>query len=140
MEANRMTKRASEFDTATKRAAWDRCGGQCEGKVNGVRCFAFLLGRRNAFDHILPVALGGKSVLANCQVLCKDCHDRKTAKDVGHMAKADRQKNRAIHADKPHKQKIKSNPTALKSQRRPKHEGREPTAGLSEIGRRFGVK
>jgi 5-methylcytosine-specific restriction endonuclease McrA len=45
-------------------------------------------------DHILPVELGGESDLANGQWICKPCHKAKTAKDVGMMRKAERQRDR----------------------------------------------
>lgn len=47
------------------------------------------------FDHGLPVALGGKSNLANCFHLCADCHRKKSALDVKMIAKSDRQGGRS---------------------------------------------
>ena len=32
-------------------------------------------------DHILPRAKGGEDELSNLQMLCKDCHKAKTARD-----------------------------------------------------------
>ncbi|MBW1963452.1 MAG: HNH endonuclease, partial [Deltaproteobacteria bacterium] len=29
-------------------------------------------------DHIIPRAFGGKTILSNLQLLCPDCHWRKT--------------------------------------------------------------
>lgn len=37
---------------------------------------------RHQADHILPVALGGKSTYDNLQFLCKSCHKNKTAIDM----------------------------------------------------------
>ena len=34
------------------------------------------------FDHIFPYAKGGKSTLANCQILCKDCNLAKSDKEL----------------------------------------------------------
>lgn len=33
-------------------------------------------------DHVIPVCLGGKSIISNAQILCKSCHTIKTKKDV----------------------------------------------------------
>ena len=141
-----MPKRAQpEFSTATKREAWDRCRGFCEGKipmtgegqVSGklMRCSAPLKGRKKEYDHILPIGLGGKSTLANLQVLCEACHTRKTSKeDVPRMAKADRQKNQDVGAEKPHKQAIPHRPGPEKKP------PRELAPGVSNIARRYGIK
>lgn len=34
------------------------------------------------FDHIVPYAKGGKSVVSNCQILCVDCNLRKNDKEL----------------------------------------------------------
>jgi len=36
-------------------------------------------------DHIVPLREGGKDNLRNRQSLCKSCHSRKTAREVGFM-------------------------------------------------------
>lgn len=65
-----------EFPAAVKRAAWERCGGRCEG------CGTSLLGVSYVYDHDWPTRLGGPPTLENCKVLCDDgpgsCNDRKT--------------------------------------------------------------
>lgn len=39
--------------------------------------------KRRAFvDHIIPRKQGGSDELDNLQTLCKECHDRKSAKEV----------------------------------------------------------
>ncbi len=38
-------------------------------------------------DHILAITNGGKDTADNRQGLCFDCHDIKTAKDLGHKHK-----------------------------------------------------
>ena len=82
-----------EFPTKVRVAAWDRCGGKCEG------CSAKLFPGKFAYDHELPDGLGGEPVLSNCRVLCDACHGAKTAKrDVPSMAKADRSKAKHVGA------------------------------------------
>lgn len=81
-----------EFPAPVKLLAWDRCGGCCE------QCLARIVGRPE-YDHILPDALGGEPVLANCQVLCSKCHRLKTSgQDVPRIAKTKRTKRKAIGA------------------------------------------
>lgn len=41
-------------------------------------------------DHILPVELGGESIISNGRWLCVRCHKVKTAGDVWRIRKADR--------------------------------------------------
>jgi 5-methylcytosine-specific restriction endonuclease McrA len=56
------------------------------------------------YDHIIPDGLGGEPTLDNCQVLCKSCHNLKTAKtDVPRIAKAKRIYDRDIGIKKPRK-------------------------------------
>lgn len=43
-------------------------------------CGCELAGRFDC-DHIVPVSLGGKTVLSNLQALCKSCHIRKNSLD-----------------------------------------------------------
>lgn len=81
-----------EFPAPVKLLAWDCCGGHCE------QCLARIVGRPE-YDHILPDALGGEPVLANCQVLCSKCHRLKTSgEDVPRIAKTKRTKRKAIGA------------------------------------------
>jgi len=69
-----------------------RAAGKCEA------CGAVLKAGAVEVDHILPVALGGESVVTNGRALCKPCHSGKTASDVGMIRKADRQRDRASGA------------------------------------------
>ena len=52
-----------------KRAVWNRDGGQCTFRAaDGHRCEA----RRDLeFDHVIPVARGGKSDVGNLRLLCR---------------------------------------------------------------------
>jgi hypothetical protein len=82
----------TEFSKPTKRDAFERCEGLCEGILSsGDRCCANLGKKLHHFDHIIPDAIGGDNSLQNCQVLCKPCHDDKTRKiDIPIIAKAKR--------------------------------------------------
>ena len=44
------------------------------------------------WDHILPLCLGGNNRDENWQGICAGCHKRKTAREHGMRAKADRQR------------------------------------------------
>ena len=110
----------SEFSDTTRRKALDRAKGLCE------QCGLDFkkTGKRPEYDHRLPCALGGRNDLPNCVVLCAPCHRVKTSKeDVPRIRKADRQRTRAIGAHRP-RQPLQSPKDSLKSEERPKHEGR----------------
>jgi hypothetical protein len=103
-----MSKR-SEFSSKTRDQAYARAKGKCENHACGL---PLQIGKF-AYDHILPDALGGKPTLANCQVLCSDCHGAKTAKqDVPRIRKADRQRKAHIGAKPSPKVEIKGKPFA----------------------------
>ncbi len=77
----------SEFSVATKKAAKERAGENCEN------CGAvFSASNPPNFDHEIPDGLGGDNTIDNCRVLGgKCCHEEKTHKvDRPMMAKADR--------------------------------------------------
>jgi 5-methylcytosine-specific restriction protein A len=82
----------TEFSRQTKRGAYERSEGLCEGlRPDGERCCANLKHKIHHFDHIIPDAIGGDNSLQNCQVLCVPCHDDKTRKiDMRIIAKAKR--------------------------------------------------
>jgi hypothetical protein len=61
------------FTPSTKRTAYARAAGCCEA------CTAPLSPGNVFYDHRIPWATGEDSSLANCQCLCKTCHDFKTA-------------------------------------------------------------
>lgn len=70
------------FPKAVKVAVLNRSAGMCETPdCNNV-------GRD--FDHIKPVAIGGKSDLPNCQFLCRACNAAKGIQEARDAAKADR--------------------------------------------------
>jgi hypothetical protein len=76
---------APEFDrvsAAARREVWRRDGGACQWLLDsGGVCGSRL---RVELDHIIPVALGGRSVIGNLRLLC-DCHNRWAARQkLGH--------------------------------------------------------
>ncbi len=102
----------AEFSRKTRRLAWERANGMCEGQIEVPfepiaemgkwlqpktvfrRCnFPIDLGLFH-YDHIIPDWMGGDNNLSNCQVLCRLCHAKKTAVDVGAIAKAKRIQDR----------------------------------------------
>lgn len=97
-----------EFTKATKRLAWERSGGRCEGEgqlyglPKGLRCDASL-GAGVEYDHIDLDANSKDNSLENCAAVCPACHRYKTSKiDVPKAAKTKRQqdKNRGIRKPK----------------------------------------
>lgn len=102
-----------EFPGKVRDKAALRAGGRCE-KCGGVYT-------KPEFDHILPDALGGKPELANCMVLCRQCHKEKTAQDVKRIRKADRERRAHLGA-KPHSQDPfthAASPRSIVNQNRP---------------------
>lgn len=102
-----------EFSAATRRAAWERCGGFCEamievslvhhfGKRPGYRlCNAPLDHGNFHYDHIDPDWFSKDNELENCQVLCRECHKDKTARDRRNIDKSKRIQDKRIKARKP---------------------------------------
>lgn len=97
--ANR--RKRSEFTKATKTQAWDRCGGKCQ------KCIAPLITGAIHYDHVIPTSIKPDNSLANCQVLCANCHSGKTRLDRKIIAKAHRLEERRIGIDKPKRPKSK---------------------------------
>lgn len=91
----------NEFKAKTKRAAWDRSGGFCEGEgemyglIAGVRCGRDLtLGVH--YDHDDPDANSRDNSLENCKALCPPCHLHKTShRDRPLIAKTNHQQDKA---------------------------------------------
>lgn len=62
------------FTKSTKREAYTRQGGKCaKGSCQKACDIEAMEG-----DHITPWSAGGKTIAANCQMLCKDCNRRKS--------------------------------------------------------------
>ena len=88
-----------EFSGKTRDQAFARSCGRCEWREAGIRCDAILTGGNVEYDHVLPLALGGESTLANCEALCKTHHSIKTVTgDIPRIAKANRQRRGFIGA------------------------------------------
>ena len=78
-----------EFTNATKRDAFVRAKGKCEG------CGFKLRSGEAHYEHIVAEWLTRDNSLDNCQVLCVPCHKHKTGKrDVPMIAKAKRVRDR----------------------------------------------
>jgi 5-methylcytosine-specific restriction enzyme A len=98
-----------EFSRKTKRLAWERCGGRCEGVLpppsNSFQTFDIILycsaplrSGQFEYDHHDPDWFSNDNELSNCVVLCRTCHRSKTAKDQGDIAKTKRIRDKAIGA------------------------------------------
>ncbi len=82
----------TNFTKKVQREAIKRANGQCEGLLpTGKRCPCELQPGWFQVDHVVPDGIGGPSILSNAQVLCTDCHDRKTQVDRKRIDKAKRQ-------------------------------------------------
>lgn len=74
------------FSDSIKRAVYEKQGGVCansDGHIKGVKCphenEKLELEQMEA-DHIIPWSKGGKTEKENCQMLCKECNRKKSAK------------------------------------------------------------
>ena len=60
------------FDDNTKREVYERQKGIC------VKCGKHFDIKEMEADHITPWSQGGRTIAANCQMLCRDCNRRKS--------------------------------------------------------------
>lgn len=74
------------FSESVKRAVYEKQGGVCansDGHIKGVKCphenERLELEQMEA-DHIIPWSKGGKTEKENCQMLCRECNRKKSAK------------------------------------------------------------
>lgn len=82
---------------ANRKLALKRAGGKCEQLLDtGQRCGS---SSRVQVDHIIPVTQHGTHHLDNLRVLCKRCHDKKTAQEGGGFRKPGRRGARASKED-----------------------------------------
>ena len=65
------------FKDPEKQTVFARQGGICANKECGKVCETI---SEMEADHITPWSEGGKTILDNCQMLCKDCNRRKGAR------------------------------------------------------------
>jgi hypothetical protein len=89
-------------------------------------------------DHKIAIINGGKNCESNLFPALIEPHKKKTKADVAEKSAVATRAKTHIGAGL-EKQPIKSDPDALKSRERPKHEGREPVPGQPGIARRFGT-
>lgn len=95
-----------EFSARTKRLAWERANGFCEGQIHYseppyyYRCNAPIDLGEFHYDHIDPDWFSKDNELENCQVLCRQCHLDKTRLDIKNIAKSKRIMNKRMKAKK----------------------------------------
>lgn len=53
------------------------------GGARCARCGSLVLADLVDVDHVQPLALGGEDTDGNVQVLCRECHQLKTATEFG---------------------------------------------------------
>lgn len=68
------------FDDDIKTAVYERQNKKCKGNVEGFQCphkdEELDISQMQA-DHIIPWSRGGKTVIENCQMLCRECNNKK---------------------------------------------------------------
>ena len=67
------------FPAYMKRVAYERQGGKCANINCPEKDKKFNINEMEG-DHITPWSAGGKTVQKNCQMLCKECNRRKSAR------------------------------------------------------------
>lgn len=71
----------------------NKCAGKdCAKLHNGKK---LMVNNRSDFDHIKPLALGGKHTLTNLQALCPGCHRLKTREDRYNISQKKKKKKKA---------------------------------------------
>lgn len=69
------------FSDSVKRTVYGRQSKKCKMCKQ-----EFAIGQMEA-DHIKPWSMGGKTDIKNCQMLCAECHQEKTSRQVGSQTK-----------------------------------------------------
>ncbi len=73
-----------EFSKRTKLVVWNRTGGRCE------QCTAALYPGRFEYHHAKEATFDGDGSVANCTLLCRNCHAAITSKRAQVIAKSNR--------------------------------------------------
>ena len=88
-----------EFSRKTRRLAWERANGVCEGTLpSGGRCYVPLHNAWHEFHHIDPDWISSNNELDNCAVLCRACHVLVTKQNKKDIAKIKRIRDKASGA------------------------------------------
>ena len=114
-----------------------RAGGRCEG------CGAVGVPLQGHHKDMDAMEVAKRKLTAeDGKMLCNSCHRPITKRQLAELAIAKARESSHLGIKKGGRpvQKINGNPDALKSKKRPKHEGRPPVDGLPQIARRFGLK
>jgi 5-methylcytosine-specific restriction endonuclease McrA len=72
------------FPAKVRQAIYDRSGGECEA------CGVEIAPDNWHADHVIPVAFGGESTLANGQALCQPCNAAKGRLEAKMALRADK--------------------------------------------------
>ena len=74
LDRDERTLQIRAFDSRMRREAYERQGGVCPC------CSGHFEMEKMEADHITPWSRGGQTIASNCQMLCRDCNRRKSAK------------------------------------------------------------
>ena len=80
-------RRFSERDYAARLLEFDGCCAECGNKIGGVHGAI-------EWDHELALEMGGEDTIENLRPVHPGCHKKKTARDIGQIAKAKRMNKR----------------------------------------------
>lgn len=106
-----MLEKRRNFSAKTMLAEWEAAGKCCRACWTPLHRF-----NDGEYDHIIPTSIKPDNSLANCKVLCRPCHSRKTKGDRREIDKTRRILKKAAGKYKP-KRKIKSRPFAQGSRK-----------------------
>lgn len=124
-----------EFDVATTLAIVNRATDS-SWRIHCESCGVWCKSRRNYhIDHVIPEGMRPKDdkahklTPADGQLLCLDCHDKKTDKDKSEIGLAKRREAYDKGIEKPHKQKFKRWPPQVRDRER------KPVSGVPRLMR-----
>lgn len=72
LDGNEKHLNIRQFDKTTRRTVYEKQQGIC------LHCHKHFEIEEMEADHIIPWSKGGKTVIENCQMLCKECNRRKS--------------------------------------------------------------